>query len=295
MEQETAKITMLLVDDEEEFRQSTSRVLARRGFVVHEAASGEEAVEMLASLTPDIVLLDLRMDGMDGIATLREMRKVQPELPVIILTGHGSFHDALAGIKLEVVDFLQKPVDLEKLSVRVRNLLRKGKGRQAPMRERTIAELMVPVGSYHKVRADEPISAAVQALQESFFQQVSGKVAEHGHRSVLVYDAGDRFVGLIRISDVVALSMPQYLRDSPYASYFTGMFLAQCKTMRNYRVGDLVGDPVSVDIEAPVMEAVSLLVGRHQINLPVMKRGELVGILRDKDLLLEIASYVLLE
>lgn len=292
MNDEPKKISLLLVDDEDDFRASTSKALGRRGFDVHQAASGEEALEMLRSLSPDVVLLDLRMDGMDGIATLRRLRESHETLPVIILTGHGSFEDAVAGIHLDVVEFLRKPVDIEKLASLVRRLL--ARGRPESLRERTVGELMIPVESYRKIYDDEPISAAVEALQETFFQRVSGKLAEQGHRSVVVYDRGERFLGLLRIADVVAVCVPSFLRGSPYASCFTGMFLAQCKTLGNLRVADLLCSCPAVDLDAPLMEAVNLLVSEHQINLPVMHDGKLVGILRDKDILLEVAECVLM-
>ena len=294
MNDEPKKISLLLVDDEDDFRISTSRALGRRGFDVHLAASGEEALETLHSLSPDVVLLDLRMEGMDGIATLRRLRESHEAIPVIILTGHGCFDDAVAGIHLDVVEFLQKPVDVEKLAALVRRLLAKGQPRA--MRERTIGELMIPLESYRHIYGDEPISAAIEALQESFFQQVTGKLAEQGHRSVIVYDRDEHFLGLIRIADVVAMCIPAFLRNSAYASCFTGMFLAQCKTMGKLQVSDLLSGPCpSIDLDAPLMEAVHQLTTEHQINLPVMREGRLVGILRDKDILLEIAECVLVQ
>lgn len=291
MDDETRKISVLLVDDEEDFRVSTSRALGRRGFGVSLAESGERAIEMLASWTPDVVVLDLRMVGMDGIATLRKLRELNEDLPVIILTGHGSFQDAFAGIHLEVVEFLQKPVDMDELSTRLRTLMR----RPEPLRERTIAEVMVPLDSYQRVLADDPISVALKALQHTCFQPVSANGARQGHRSVLVHNRSGDFLGLIRIEDVVALSIPTLLRGSPYATCFTGMFLAQCKTLGNLKVADILGDTPTIDIDAPLMEAVNMLVANHQINLPVMRDGQMVGILRDKDILLEITDQVLVE
>lgn len=290
MGDETRKLSLLLIDDDADFRVSTSRALGRRGFEVSQAESGEQAVEMLASVAPDVVLLDLRMGGMDGIATLRKLRELDEDLPVIILTGHGSFQDAFAGIHLEVVEFLQKPVDMDELATRVRTLMR----RPDPLRERTIAEVMVPLDSYNKVVADAPVSVALKALQYACFQPVPGSV-EQGHRSVLVHDRQGDFLGLIRIADVVALSIPPLLRGSPYTTCFAGMFLAQCKTIGNLKVADLLSETPTIDIDAPLMEAVNLLVANHQINLPVMRDGRIVGILRDKDILLEITDQVLVE
>jgi len=122
--------------------------------------------------------------------------------------------------------------------------------------------------------------------------KVSGRVAEQGHRSVLVFDRRDKFLGLLRIADIVRLVLPSFLRDSPYSSYFTGMFLAQCKTIGNLRVADLVDEPCYVTTDTPLMEVVNLMVTESRINLPVRDRGEVVGIIRDKDLLTEIAQYM---
>ncbi|PKN43428.1 MAG: hypothetical protein CVU63_12330 [Deltaproteobacteria bacterium HGW-Deltaproteobacteria-20] len=290
MNAEMKNIQLLLVDDEADFRAVTSRVLSRRGFDVVEAASGEQALLRVKEKVPDVVVLDLKMEGMDGIETLTAIRKDHPELPVLILTGHGSFQDAMAGISLEIVDFLQKPADIDKLALRIRRLL--AKEHHEALRERSVGELMVPIDSYARVYEDEPLGAAVRAIQESFSMKVSGRVAEQGHRSVLVFDRRDKFLGLLRIADIVRLVLPSFLRDSPYSSYFTGMFLAQCKTIGNLRVADLVDEPCYVTSDTPLMEVVNLMVTESRINLPVRDRGEVVGIIRDKDLLTEIAQYM---
>ena len=86
--------------------------------------------------------------------------------------------------------------------------------------------------------------------------------------------------------------MPEFLRASPYSSYFTGMFLAQAKVVGQMRAGDLLGDPVDIDIGAPLMEALHVMLEHHMINVPVMSGGQFVGILRDKDLLLEVADAI---
>ena len=133
-------IKILLVDDEKDFRTASSKALERRGFIVTTAANGEEALNYIHLEMPDIVLLDLLMPGMSGIETLQRIRKINSSLPVIILTGHGSFHDALAGINLDIVDFLQKPMDLDLLDLRIRKALEPESGKL--LKERTISELM---------------------------------------------------------------------------------------------------------------------------------------------------------
>lgn len=288
---EKKKIRLLLVDDEDDFRSSARRALENRGFAVSTAQSGEECLRFLESQRPDVLVLDLKMEGMDGLATLEKIRDRDPELPTMILTGHGGFSDAMAGIKLSIVDFVQKPVDMDQLARRIRNHILKGSGR--PLRERSIDELMVPVTSYRTIYLDQSLLDVVEALHESLFSEVLGRSREKGHRSVLVFDRDENFIDVVQLHDVLTSMIPAFLRNTPYASPFTGMFLAQTKVAGQLCVQDLTSnhgrEKPRIEIDAPLMEAVHLMVSDHVVNLPVMKEGTLLGVLRDKDLLIEIA------
>lgn len=283
---------LLLVDDEADFRRAAAPALERQGFEVEQADSGERALEMVGARLPDVVVLDLRMGGIDGITTLERMRAIAPALPVLILTGHGGLDDALAGIRLEVVDFVQKPVDMGNLAGRIRRLLADRHG--APMAEKTIPELMVGADCYQWFRIDQTVQEVVAALLDAVSgpERKGGKVCP-GRRSVLVHDHDGRFVGLLRIEDIVRLMIPPYLHASSYASYFTGMFLAQTKLIGNQKAGELITSYFSIEEDAPLMEAVQVMVSERLANLPVVRRGELVGILRDEDLFRAIADSVL--
>lgn len=282
-------IRVLLVDDEEVFRQSTGKVLARRGFQVEEAASGEAALDLVHRSIPDVMVLDLRMPGLSGVDALRQIRAVAPELPVIILTGHGQYEDAVASIRLAVVDFLQKPVDIELLVARIHHAYQHG--HREVLRERTIAELMVPVEVYHRLYVDQPVADAVEALKETFFApREPSDATQERLRSVLIFDRQERFVGILRFPDLLKLVLPSFFTNLPYTSYYTGMFLVQCKLMGNRKIADLLEEPVSINEDAPLIEAVHLMVMHHLINLPVMRGGQLVGIIREKDIILEIAT-----
>ncbi len=289
MKKEIKKLKLLLVDDEEDFRRATSKTLIRRGFTVSDVASGEEALKSIKQDCPDIVLLDLKMPGLNGIETLQRIREKNKTLPVIILTGHGDFLDALAGIKLEIVDFIQKPVDAEQLSSRIRSLLKYRT--KAPLRERSIAELMKPPSLYPKLYIDEPLTKLLEVLRTAFFQPSSdGELVGHV-RSVLVYDHSENFLGLIRFPDLLKLVMPPFLNE-PYTTFFTGMFLAQCKLIVKRHVNNLMGKHIWVDVQAPIMKAVHLMIEHHLINLPVLMGDELVGVLRERDIILEIAESI---
>ena len=288
MDMEHTTLKLLLVDDEDDFRQATAAALGRRGFTVTDVADGSEALTAINFERPDVVILDLKMPGMGGIETLQEIREIDATLPVIILTGHGDFDAAMAGIKLDIVDFLQKPIDMEQLAKRIRTLL--DRDIDKPMRERTITELMVPPSRYPRLYVDQPVSDAIAALREAFYQPVVEGVQAGQVRSALVYDRSDKFVGLVRFVDMLKLVLPPFLEDSPYTTFFTGMFMAQCKVIGKRNIHELMDKLVSVEIHDPIMKAIHLMVHHHVINLPVMNDEELVGILRERDIILEIAG-----
>jgi DNA-binding NtrC family response regulator len=114
-----SKPRVLLVDDEERLRLTLGKMLAAEGLSVTTLAGGLEALAELAAQPYDVVLLDIRMPGMDGIATLREIKKIAPDTEVIILTGHASMDAALQIIKLGGYDYLMKPCPLEELLLKI--------------------------------------------------------------------------------------------------------------------------------------------------------------------------------
>jgi ActR/RegA family two-component response regulator len=287
MDTANRNLRLLLVDDDDDFRRAAGRTLQRRGFSVTEVANGTDALESLRGERPDIVVLDLRMPGLSGIETLQRMREIEPEVPVIILTGHGDFESAVASIKLSIVDFLQKPADVDELAGRIRSLLERGGAK--PLDEPTVAELMVPPSGYPRLYLDEPVTKALSALRDAFFKPVMEGGVPGQVRSALVYNRNEEFVGLIRFTDLLKLVLPPFLETSEYTSYFTGMFLAQCKVVANRSLSDIVESKVTVDARAPIMEAVHLMAKHHLVNLPVTRERRLAGILRERDIILQIA------
>lgn len=103
---------VLLVDYEEELVKAVAERLELRGFVVGYVLSGDDAVEALEADLPDLMVLDLKMPGMDGMEVLRHVKRTRPEIQVIMLTGHGSEKDAETAWTLGVFDYLQKPVEI---------------------------------------------------------------------------------------------------------------------------------------------------------------------------------------
>jgi len=107
---------ILLVDDEAKFRSDLAKRLNLRGYETMEAANGEDAIKAARSENDiDVVVLDLRMPGLDGEQTLSELKKYRPAIQVIMLTGHGSLESAMKTGRLEAYGYLQKPCEMEDL------------------------------------------------------------------------------------------------------------------------------------------------------------------------------------
>jgi len=109
------KIKVLLVDDEKEFVESLSERLELRNLDADIAYDGEQALEAVKEGEPDLMVLDLRMPGIDGIEVLRRVKKTNPDVQVIILTGHGTEKEEKMAKKLGAFAYLKKPVDVDQL------------------------------------------------------------------------------------------------------------------------------------------------------------------------------------
>ncbi len=115
--------SILIVDDEPSIRQSLSGLLSDEGFEVSAASNGYEALKMVEADSPDLVLLDIWMPGIDGIETLKEIKKDNPFIQVIIITGHGTIETAVKATKLGAFDFIEKPLSIDKVIVAINNAL----------------------------------------------------------------------------------------------------------------------------------------------------------------------------
>lgn len=117
-------IKLLLVDDEAAYVNVLANRMARRQIDVTKALSGTEGIQALRKQDFDVAILDLKMEDMDGIEVLRVFKKMVPDLPVIMLTGHGSEKAAREGLELGASNYLTKPCDLEELIEKIEEAIR---------------------------------------------------------------------------------------------------------------------------------------------------------------------------
>lgn len=122
---EEIKADVLLVDDEEQFLKVLSQRLEGRGMKVDTSTSGEDALKRVKGKEFDAIILDLAMPGMSGIEALKRIRSENPDVQIIMLTGHGSIEKGIEAMKAGAVDFLEKPADLNKILEKVAEAKRK--------------------------------------------------------------------------------------------------------------------------------------------------------------------------
>ncbi len=111
---------VLLVDDEDDFRETLQKRLRNRKLQVEGAENGYKALEILQAQDFDVVVLDVKMPGLDGIDTLKEIKIKKPDVEVIMLTGHASVESGIQGMQLGAFDYVMKPVPLDELLDKMR-------------------------------------------------------------------------------------------------------------------------------------------------------------------------------
>ena len=117
--------SVLLADDEEEFLRTIIKRLSRRGIEAVGATRGEQALELMTESARDVVVLDVKMPGMDGLEVLKRIKTQWPNTEVIMLTGHASVEAAVEGMDRGAFDYLMKPADFEDLLYKLEDAFRK--------------------------------------------------------------------------------------------------------------------------------------------------------------------------
>ena len=197
----TVPPTVLVVDDEKNIRRTLEMVLTGEGYRVLEAESGEKALETLGNPHEpvDVAIFDLKLPGMSGLDALQRLRAddATRDLPVIVISGHATVHDAVAAIKLGATDFFEKPLNRERVLVSVRNSIRTAR------LNRTVEQLRVELEARYEMIGT---SAPIQKL----FQDVD-KVAPT-KASVLI--TGESGTGKELVSRAIHRLSPR--RDAPF-------------------------------------------------------------------------------
>jgi DNA-binding NtrC family response regulator len=153
---------LLLVDDEERFLSTTSKLLIQKGVKVFTATNGNDALEILKQEKIHVVILDVNIPGMDGIATLKEIKGLFPLIEVIMLTGHGTVESAVEGLKSGATDYLTKPIDIDDLIA---------KAEEAFEKHRRLEEKILLAQSIYETRKAIYMKGSKEVLKVSDFKK----------------------------------------------------------------------------------------------------------------------------
>jgi len=142
---------ILIVDDEEDFAGALAERLTIREYDVTTSFTGQDALEKIKAHNYDIVILDVKMPGTDGIDVLKEIKGIKPLTEVIMLTGNATVETAIEGMKLGAYDYLMKPCETEDLTEKINNAYRKKTEHEGKIREARIKEIISsPRSAFHK-------------------------------------------------------------------------------------------------------------------------------------------------
>jgi two-component system nitrogen regulation response regulator NtrX len=191
--------SILIVDDEPTILSSLSQVLEDEHYQVITATSGAEALKLIASDAPDLMLLDIWMPELDGLETLRRAREQVPTLQVMMMSGHGSIETAVKAIKLGAYDYIEKPLSLENVTLRIRHALDQRRLEEENQKLRTKVEKRFElVGT----------SPAMQHLRQL--------IATAGPTSGRVLISGDNGTGKELVARAIHLESSR--RDKPFVA-----------------------------------------------------------------------------
>jgi len=295
------KIKILMIDDEAQFRKTTKKILTRKGFDTLLAKNGNQAIALLEK-KPDVVILDIKMPGMDGHQVLTKIKRLNPQLPVIMLTGHGTRPSAKGALTEGAFDYLTKPCDIDLLSSKILDAYHMSREAE-PCEEKKVKGVMIPFQEYTAIEGDATIREAIEKLKKSFASQLStSRLLETGHRSVLVTDGRKKITGILTIAGLLHAIMPAYL-SAPKPStadsieyspmFWDGMFSRELAQLAKAKVRSIMSPaPISIEGEANIMEAAFLMVKNQVRRLVVKHQGEAIGVIREQDLFFEMEKLL---
>jgi len=218
----TAPPTVLVVDDEAGIRRSLSGILTDEGYRVLDAADGAAGLRVVGKEEVHLVLLDIWMEGMDGIATLQALKAAHPEVPVVMMSGHGTIDTAVSAIKLGAYDYLEKPLSLDRVTLTVSHALNESTlhRENTRLKAQVRRQWRMVGGSAAMGRLDQEIDRVAQACARALITGENGSGKELVAR--LLHERSPRrerpFV------EINCAALPEHLIESELFGYEKGAF-----------------------------------------------------------------------
>ena len=261
MDELASQKTILVVDDEDGVRESVREVLTDEGYRVLDTADCAQVLNLIKAERPDLVLLDIWMPQMDGIGLLKEIKGQEPDINVVMVSGHGNIHTAVTATKFGAFDFIEKPVSLEGLLSTVQRALG-----EAPGAQQKKLSSPKPARAAKPTAAVIPIGAGTSARQKTLKKSVvlSGQGLHSGVKTGLILhplppNRGILFTGIS--GDVTVPAHLDYIGSTGYATslrskdYAVGTVEHLLATLHSYGITNLL---VKVQGEIPIMDGSAL-------------------------------------
>ncbi len=295
-----SKTIILMSAEEIPSQGALATILEGQGFLVRMALSAEQLFELLHAVDPAVVLLG-EADGMAADEVLPRILAMKPGVKVLVLAGHGEARAARRAFEAGAFDYLCMPCDVDVLVARIHDAARPVP--EIKERERTIAELMIPIDEYTCVQASSTVREGIERLKiaaENFIS--TGLVMECGHRAVLVFE-GEELVGVLNMRNLIEALRPGYVAAAHAASnhavrysgmFWQGLFNTRVRDLESNCVRDIMNPrPPVVDCEANLMQVADLLSEENRRRVAVERDGRIVGVVREQELFHEISRLVL--
>jgi len=273
-------IRVLLVDDEERFVLNLAKLLRGRGFdaaTVFDGAAGVAALEK--GERPDVVLLDVKMPGMDGIETLRKIKDISPETEVVMLTGHADVETGIAAMREGALDYLMKPCDIEDLVAKITEAHEIEDIRRHPVLwpRHIVKEVAWP--SFIRLDTEDPLEKALGVFTREPGMSVRDEL--------YILDAENRFQGVVARRDLLEAARqhgPE--RSIEWVDLIDHPEWLPAAPLRRIMRPD---HPVATDPEANLSEVARRMLDLNVRCMPVIEDGRVAGIVRLNDVLQHLA------
>ena len=267
------KIRVMLVDDEEQFAINMARILKVRGFDVSTAFSGYEAVDVIKHGGGfDVVVLDVKMPGMDGIATLKEIKKWAPDTEVIMLTGHATLSSGTQAMRKGAYDYLMKPCDIEDLTEKLKEAHEADRIKRHPVLwpRKTVRE--IALHPLKMLLPDEPLVKALEMLGR--------EAGETAVEEVYIVDHEDRLQGVVTRKDL----LNEAKKIHPQASLRWFKLLENPHWLPEKATKQIMRhDPITIQLNGSLTDAANQMIMNKVRCMPVLKSGRAIGVIKLQD------------
>jgi two-component system response regulator HydG len=267
------KIRVLLVDDEEQFVINMARILKVRGFDVSTAFSGFDAVDALKNEVGfDVVILDVKMPGMDGVATLGEIKKWAPDTEVIMLTGHATVSSGTQAMRKGAYDYLMKPCDIEDLVEKINEAYEAESIKRHPVMWPRKMVREITLHSLKKLLPEDPLAKALKVMA----RQTGGEAVEE----IYILDNQDFPRGVVTKRDL----LNEAQNANPEVSITWSDLLENPQWLPQKKLSRIMRpDPITIRANGHLTDAAQQMIMNNVRCMPVLRGGKAIGIIKMQD------------